>query len=194
MKQVKDIPEKELKKIRYLIGDAFVTNELFHELGTVEERRRDVLAYMAAYVDYVCESGALYCSDDGKAYIGLLESKDPPVLPMLKMLIRIILRLPFGKLNKMLHHINQIANANEQYAKHPHIDVLMLAIDKSEQGKGRARELFDFAISMSEEKQLPLLIDTDMEDYARMYQHFGCTLYNTKTADNGVTRYDLIWK
>lgn len=33
-----------------------------------------------------------------------------------------------------------------------------------------------------------------MEAYAKMYQHLGCKLYNTKTALNGVTRYNLVWK
>ena len=28
----------------------------------------------------------------------------------------------------------------------------------------------------------------------RMYKHFGCELYNTVTADNGVTRYSLSYK
>ena len=32
-----------------------------------------------------------------------------------------------------------------------------------------------------------------MKDYADMYQHFGCELYNTVTADNGVTRYSLCY-
>ena len=39
-----------------------------------------------------------------------------------------------------------------------------------------------------------LLFDTDMKEYAEMYKHFGCELYNTVTADNGVTRYSLCYK
>ncbi len=34
---------------------------------------------------------------------------------------------------------------------------------------------------------------TDMKDYAEMYQHLGCELYNSVTADNGVTRYSLCY-
>ncbi|MBR1382582.1 MAG: GNAT family N-acetyltransferase [Ruminococcus sp.] len=194
MKLAEGLSEKELKRIKYVIGDAFVTNELFHELGSTTERRQMVLKYMDAYVEYVYESKALYMTDDKKGFIGLMHSKEQAAKPMLKMLARIVWRLPYGKLKKMLGHISQIADENKQYAKEPHIDVLMVAVDKRAQGKGYARELVDFAKDMAKERSVPLLIDTDMQSYAEMYQHFGCELYNTKTADNGVTRYNLIWK
>ena len=42
MKLVENISKQKLKEISNLIGEAFVTNELFHEFGAVEGRR-DVL-------------------------------------------------------------------------------------------------------------------------------------------------------
>ena len=47
---------------------------------------------------------------------------------------------------------------------------------------------------MSDDKGLPILFDTDMKDYAEIYQHLGCRLYNQETADNGVTRYSLVYQ
>ena len=58
----------------------------------------------------------------------------------------------------------------------------------------RIKSLLYFAKNMSDELNIPLLFDTDMEDYAKMYQHLGCELYNTVKADNGVTRYSLCYK
>ena len=60
-------------------------------------------------------------------------------------------------------------------------------------GEGIASELVRFAKKVSDKKGIPLLFDTDMKDYAEMYQHLGCELYNTVTADNGVTRYSLCY-
>ncbi len=189
-----NLSEKELKRIRFLIGDAFVTNELFHELGAIEERRPLVLKYMAAYVDYVYEAKSLYMTEDGCGFIGLQYSEKAPILPQLKMLIRIFYCLPFKKLRKMLRHIGQIADTNQKYAKRPHIDVLMAAVVKSSQGKGYAKQLIMFAKKTAAKRNVPLLIDTDMKAYAEMYRHLGFKLYNSKTADNQVTRYSLIWK
>lgn len=194
MKLAENLSEKQLKRIRYMIGDAFVSNELFHEFGSIEERRPLVLRYMAAYADYVYESKALYCTEDGKGFIGLQYSEDAPALPQLKMLWKIFLRIPFGRLRKMLGHVSQIANANEKYAEKPHVEVLMVAVDRQSQGKGYATKLIDFAKEFAIQKNVPLLVDTDMKDYAEMYRHLGFELYNTKTAANGVTRYDLVWK
>ena len=75
-----------------------------------------------------------------------------------------------------------------------HIDALMVCVDKNCQGQGIASELIRYAQNMADETGVPLLFDTDMKPYAEMYQHFGCELYNTVTADNGVTRYCLCYK
>ena len=41
--RVEHISEKQLEKIRILVGEAFVTNELFHNWGSIDERREDVM-------------------------------------------------------------------------------------------------------------------------------------------------------
>ena len=51
-----------------------------------------------------------------------------------------------------------------------------------------------FAKRQADALDIPLLFDTDMPAYAEMYQHLGCALYNTVTADNGVTRYSLCYR
>lgn len=70
----------------------------------------------------------------------------------------------------------------------------MICVSKQAQGKGKARELIDFAKEMAKSRNVPLLFNTDMKEYSDMYQHFGCKLYHKKTASNNVTRYNLVWK
>ena len=194
MKLVKNISEAELNTIKHIIGEAFITNELFYEFGSIEERRQLVMKYMTAYVDFVYESKALYSTNNGMGYIGLQYSKAAAVIPQIKMLCRLFIRLPFSKIKRLLGHIRQIADGNKKYASKPHIEVLMAAVNKDAQGKGYAKKLIDFAKQMAKKKNVPLLVDTDMRNYAEMYQHLGFNLYNTKTASNGVTRYSLLWK
>ena len=194
MELVENISEKELNRIKRIIGEAFVKNELFHEFGNIEERRPLVMRYMSVYVNFVYESKALYATDDGSGFIGLQYSGNAPVIPQIKMLFRLLIKLPFGKIKKMLGHIKQIANENKRYASKPHIDVLMVAVDKKSQGRGYATKLISFAKETAMKKDVPLLVDTDMKQYAEMYRHLGFKLYNTKTATNGVTRYNLVWK
>ena len=68
----------------------------------------------------------------------------------------------------------------------------MVCVDKEHQGQGIATELVNFVKKMSDDKDIPLLFDTDMKEYAEIYQHLGCRLYNQVTADNSVTRYSLV--
>lgn len=44
--KVEMLTNAQLEHIRQIVGEAFVTNELFHNWGTEEERRNDVLKYM----------------------------------------------------------------------------------------------------------------------------------------------------
>jgi hypothetical protein len=51
MQHLRHLSDKKLRKIRFIIGDAFITIELFREFGNIEERRPLVMRYMSAYVD-----------------------------------------------------------------------------------------------------------------------------------------------
>ena len=194
MELLENISKQELNSIKELIGEAFVSNELFHEFGDIQSRKALVMKYMNVYVDYVYESNALYATSDRKAFIGLIYSDKQPIIPKVKMLFRIISLIPFSILKKYMNHVKQIANQNKKYSSEVHVDILFICVSKEYQGKGYARQLVDFAKKQAENRKVPLLLDTDMEKYAGIYQHYGCELYNKKTADNGVTRYNLVWK
>ena len=193
IRKAENLTDDRLEKIRKLVGEAFVTNELFHSWGSVDERREDVLKYMSLYVDYVYQAGKLYVNEDFTGFIGLEDSANAPKLPQIKMLIRMLFGLKFSRIRSIVHFAKQVGRSNERYAKKRHIDALMVCVDKEHQGKGVASEMIAFAKNMSDELGVPLLFDTDMKEYAEMYRHFGCELYNTVTADNGVTRYSLYY-
>ena len=193
IKRVESISEKQLAHIRKTVGEAFVTNELFHDWGSVSERRDSVMIYMSLYVDYVYRAGCLFANEEMTGFIGLEDSGKKKVWPQMWMLFGMIFRIRPSKIRRMLHFAKQIGKSNEKYAKKRHLEALMVCVDKAHQGEGIASELVRFAKKVSDKKGIPLLFDTDMKDYAEMYQHLGCELYNSVTADNGVTRYSLCY-
>ena len=192
--RVEHISEVQLERIRKIVGEAFATNELFHNWGSVDERREDVMKYMALYVDYVYQAGELYANEDLTGFIGLEDSGNAHKLPQVKMLFRMLINIRFSKLKSLVGFAKQIGSSNAKYSKKRHLDALMVCVDKEHQGQGIASELVSYAKDMSDKLEIPLLFDTDMKEYAEMYQHFGCELYNSVTADNGVTRYSLCYK
>ena len=192
--RVENLSEAQLERVRRVVGEAFVSNELFHNWGTEEERRDDVLKYMGIYVDCVYRSGELYANEDLTGFIGLEDSSHKAVWPQIKMIFKMLVKIKNSKVKSLLSFANQISKSNERYAKQRHIDALMVCVDKAHQGQGIASELVEFAKEKADAAGIPLLFNTDMKSYAEMYQHFGCELYNTVTADNGVTRYSLCYK
>ena len=191
--KAQNLTKEQLDMIRRQVGEAFVSNELFHNWGTAEERRADVLKYMSIYVDYVYKAGELYINDDMTGCIGLEDSAHAPKFLLLLMLLKMLTRIKYSRIKSLLQYANQLSGANGQYARQRHIDALMVCVNKQHQGKGIATELVAYARRMSDEMHLPLLFDTDMKEYAAMYEHLGCKLYNTIAADNGVTRYSLCY-
>ena len=194
IKKVEHLSKEQLNWIRRTVGEAFVSNELFHNWGTETERREDVLKYMTIYVDFVFQAGELYANEDMTGFIALEDSEKKPVLLQLKMLIKMLVTLKASRIRSFLDFAKQISSANARYSKQRYIATQMVCVSKEHQGQGIATELIEFAKEMADAAGVPLLFDTDMKEYAEMYQHFGCKLYNSVTADNGVTRYCLVYE
>ena len=61
------ISDEQLRTIRQTIGEAFVSNELFHNWGNVDERKNDVIIRM-----WFCSSGAPWSRRyDRTVFLGL---------------------------------------------------------------------------------------------------------------------------
>ena len=194
MKLVENLSKDELDNISKIIGKAFITNELFHEFGDINEREPLVMSYMKAYVKCVYKSKSLYQNDEGDAFIGLSFSDEKAILPQIRLLISLIMIIPSNVRRGFLKFVKEIKNEDDTYTKGLHLETLMVCVSDEAQGKGRAKELINFAMEMAESRNAPLLFDTDMKEYSDMYQHLGCELYHTKMATNGITRYNLVWK
>ena len=160
--RVEHISEKQLEKIRILVGEAFVTKELFQNWGSIDERREDVMKYMVLYVDYVYQAGELYSNEDFTGFIGLEDSENAHKLPQVKMLFRMLTNIWFSKLKSLIRFAKQIGSSNAKYAKNRHLDALMVCVDKGHQGQGIASELVTYAKNMSDTMGIPLLFDKEL--------------------------------
>ena len=192
--KIQKLSKIELKVIKGIIGEAFVSNELFHNWGSEKERYEDVMKYMDAYVQYVYKSKQLYANDAYIAFIGIEDSRHPHRFRKLMMLIKMIFKIKYSRLKMILNYANQISSSNQKYSKKAHLECAMLCVKKDYQKMGYASELIEFAIRQAQKEKIPMLFDTDVKEYKEMYEHFGITCYNQIKANNGVTRYSLVYK
>ena len=139
--RVEKITDGQLQQISRLIGEAFVTNDLFLNWGSVSQRHDDVLKYMEIYVDYTYRTGELYANEDLSGFIGLEDTGSLPVFPRLKMIARLFRAFGWKKVQSLLGFVRQISRSNALYARQRHLDVLMVCVDPKHQGKGIATEL-----------------------------------------------------
>ena len=124
--KVEMLTNAQLEHIRQIVGEAFVTNELFHNWGTEEERRNDVLKYMGIYVDYVYRAGELYANENMTGFIGLEDSYHKPVWPQIRMIFKMLVKIRLSKVKSLLAFAKQISVSNERYAKQRHFEALMV--------------------------------------------------------------------
>ena len=192
--QIQKLTKIELKVIKGIIAEAFVPNELFHNWGSAKLRHEDVIKYMDAYVDYVYKSKQLYANDALIGFIGIEDSRHPHKFRKLGMLVKMIFKIKWSRLKKILNYANEISASNQKYSKKPHLECAMLCVKTDYQGMGYASELIRFALSYAKKENIPMLFDTDVKRYKEMYEHFGIVCYNQVRAKNGVTRYSLVYK
>lgn len=51
---IDNVSKSELADIKKMIGEAFITNELFHEFGDINDRKELVMKYMDIYIQIMC--------------------------------------------------------------------------------------------------------------------------------------------
>ena len=108
IRKIDNISSEQLVQVRRTIGEAFVSNELFHNWGNESERYTDVLRYMSIYVDYVYRAEELYANEDMTGFIGLEDSAHAPVLPRIRMILRMFAAIPYGRIKSFLHFVSLI--------------------------------------------------------------------------------------
>ena len=68
----------------------------------------------------------------------------------------------------------------------------MLVVRKEFQGQGYMRRMMDFAYTLAEERNIPVILDTDDMDKASRYVHLGMKLDRVRSCGERFHMYDLI--
>ncbi|MGI6216919.1 MAG: GNAT family N-acetyltransferase [Coriobacteriales bacterium] len=191
---VRKVRDQTMEQIKRIGGESFADDLLFEGFGTGEERRALVMEYMRHYVDYCYKSKILYANADYTGFVALQRSGKEKLLPTSRFEKALKRYIPPDKLQAFSSYSSEVANSFDSEKLNDHIEVLMLCVDEKLRGRGLGGELMDFSKEQSRRAGVPLIIDTDMPGNRDMYIHMGCTLYRTKKASNGISRYNLIWR
>lgn len=167
---------------------------LFNLLGS----REDILRYQMASLKIALESGWIWAvGENREAYIAITPpSWKPPLF--------LILRFPFVVMKSvrpkaMLRLMKLVRKAGPSIAdmmrreKKTFLHVAMLCVRKPYQGKGYMRKALDVAKRMADEKNIPLVLETDESLKVAKYRHLGLELEKVRQITPTMTLYDMVY-
>ncbi len=186
--------QQEIDAIKRMAGEAFANDNLFKEFGVGEERYKLVRAYMWHYVDYVLSYKALYANDDISGAVALMPDDKSSAIKDGRLLRRLKKAIPKDKYDRFMEYSREVTDIRCKYRYMDNLEMLMLCVSPDKQGQGLGGKLIRESQQLAASQKRILLIDTENPTNSLIYQHEGCTLYGQKTASNGVTRYNLIWR
>lgn len=73
------------------------------------------------------------------------------------------------------------------------LSIEVLCVKKEYQGQGYMRKALEEVLALSDEKRLPLILETDESSKAERYMHYGFKLENVRRLTSSVALHELIY-
>lgn len=176
------VQKKDVKHAGRVLADAFhhdpIWNKIFEGESDIEKKFR---AFFETPVRYCLKYGEVYApSEQIEGVIGWVpgEYADMTAWPMIcSGAIFSAIRMGWNIPKKLAPLSGTIVkDRHENMPGGAYLYLLIVGVNTGMQGKGLGRQLIDAAIEKSERDKLRLYLETETEENARMYEHFGFRL------------------
>ena len=175
------IIDKDLKPIAIKIArDAFANNPSMNWFLNPRKNRARALAALCEHcIDTAMLRGGAFISNDNCCVCLVYSSKiKAPALQQFLLELRFVFRCcGLEKVRKITQRNSHICAKRE---KGPHVYCLLLASNR-QAGVSSVAEAKNFMFGLSQQLQLPMLVETCMCDNKKLYERFGFKVYNQCT-------------
>ncbi|MDA9555743.1 GNAT family N-acetyltransferase [Pelobium sp.] len=161
-----------------ILTSSFDKNESVNYIAKQDHKRVERIKSLMDYSFEMCyNNGNVYLTDDKKGCALVLyphkkESSIQSILLDIKLILRCI---GIGNIGKAMKRESAI---KELQPKIPMYYLWFIGVDAKYQNNGIGSQLLEFVIADSEEKQLPVFLETSTLKNLPWYQKFGFKIYN----------------
>lgn len=176
------VRKKDIMQAAKVLADAFQHDPLWNRIREGEpDFDKRFRAIFEVPVRHCLKYGEVYAtSEDLEGVIGWVagEYADTNALRMIRSgSLGSAMRIGLNAARKMRPVFSQVVKDRRNHMSgHTFLYVSVLGVATRLQGKGFGRKLLDAAIGKSEREGLHLYLETETEENARMYEHFGFRL------------------
>jgi len=171
------------ERIIEILTDAFETNKSVNYIVKQDDLRRRRIRFLMEYSVAVCELfGEVLLSDDRKACALLLypQNKKTTLKTILLDIKLIFKSIGITGISKTLSRESKIKSIQP---KEPICYLWFIGTDPKVQHTGIGSKLMEQIISISNEKQLPLYLETSTTENLKWYNNFQFEIYNELQLD-----------
>lgn len=180
MIKMENVSAAVVTKLGEEIGRAFMAEEgCLAENFTLDEG----IQYFRTLTELYYETGCLYTTSvnyEGFAAYWRKQNR-PRITFMLKMIYRLLKRLPFSTLIRLIKSLKGWKDYEEKYKKErDYVSVSMVVVLKEYQGKGFMRKVLEDPFVLAESRNIPCILDTDSTLKAEKYIRYGMKVVSQK--------------
>ncbi len=159
--------------------------------------RTPLVNYLKAIIRPALAAGCVWAtSEKHEGIIIITDTTNAPkarhIIRMLSGMVKALSLRGFLSVMKKFQAGGESLEKKFRREKRDFIQIELLCVKKSEQGKGFMRPLVEKAFALADEKGLPVIITTDATLKKDKYAHFGLNLVNTRKIAEGSLLYDLV--
>lgn len=165
--------KSDLNRIALEIAEAFLAEPNSFSLSL---NRQECIRYFQIIVRYYYKNKCLYAvSPDQRGWIAFYRRKqEPGRLARFCVMLQLLFAIPYFSLSKTgLSPENWIYYKDLYAGESDYIDIAMVAIKKPCQKQGLLRQLLEEPFALSQELQIPCILETDTRSNAQKYEHCG---------------------
>lgn len=162
----------------HILTQSFQTNPsalwVIKQDEKVQERLKSLIEYS---VKTGLENDGVFLSDNESAAAICFKEPAKTSLSSYRNQLQLI-RKAIG-FSRVLHVLKREGYLKKHRLKEPHLNFWFLGVDPSRKGGNGVRDLKQGIFKLSEEQQLPILIETSVERNKNVYERFGFHVYHT---------------
>ncbi len=175
---MKLVNASDLPKVTNILTRSFQTNPsalwVIKQDDKVQKRLEALIEYA---VKTGLENGGVFLSDDESAAAICFE--EPAKTSFNSYLNQVKLILNAIGISRVLQVLKREAYLKKHRPNEPHLNFWFLGANPDQKGTGGVHDLKKGIFQLSQEKQLPILLETSVERNKNVYERFGFQVYHT---------------